>query len=148
MKVTVNKKAFHDYFILEKYIAGIVLLGCEVKSIRAGRINLKDSHVKFKSSEAFLVNTHIAKYDKNYFHEHYDETRSRKLLLHKRESKKLQEKVATQGVSIVPLKVFFSKHNFVKIEIAVVKGKKLYDKKQVKKEADIKRQTEQELKGY
>ena len=148
MRVTVNRKAFHDYFIVEDYEAGIQLLGCEVKSIRAGRINLKDSQVKFRNGEALLFNTHIAKYDKSYSYDNYDETRSRKLLLKKKEIDKIRGKVESKGLSVVPIEVYFNKRNLVKVKIALVKGKKLYDKRQVIKEADIKRQMEKDMKGY
>jgi len=146
--ITVNRKAFHDYFIIEEYEAGIQLLGAEVKSVRGGHINLKDSHVKIKNNEAFLFNTHIAAYNKISGFESYDPTRTRKLLLHNREIDKLRGKIETKGMSIVPLEAYFNNRNILKIKIALVKGKHTYDKKQVLKEKDIRREMDKEIKGY
>lgn len=122
-----NRKAKHDYFILDTSEAGIVLTGTEVKSIRAGRVNLKDSYIFIKNSEIFLEGTHISPYEQgNRFN--VDPLRQRKLLLHKKEILKLQSKIQEQGLSIIPLKLYFNKDK-IKVEIAIAKGKKLYDKR-------------------
>ena len=146
-KVAVNKKAYHDYEIIEKFEAGMVLMGSEVKSIREGRISLKDSYVDIRSKEAFLVSVHISPYTNASYNNHEPE-RERKLLLHKQELKKLDKKVKTRGVTVVPLKVFITGKGLVKVEIALAKGKAAYDKKQLIKERDIKREVSRELKNY
>jgi SsrA-binding protein len=146
-KITVNKKAYHDYEIIEKFDAGMVLLGSEVKSLREGRISLKDSYVDIRRGEAFLVNTHIALYPNASINNHEPE-RERKLLLHKQELKKMDKKVKTRGVTIIPLKVYLTPKGLIKIEIALAKGKRTYDKKQKIKEQDIKREVARELKRY
>jgi SsrA-binding protein len=148
MESVVNRKAYHDYFIIEEFEAGIQLFGPEIKCIREGRINLKDSFVKIKNNEAFLINTHIAVYEKISNFDSYDPTRSRKLLLHKKEIDKIRGKIDEKGMSMVPLSAYFNKRNYLKIKIALVKGKHTFDKKQVLKEKDIKRQMEKEIKSY
>jgi SsrA-binding protein len=145
--ITVNKKAFHDYEIIEKYDAGIVLLGSEVKSIREGRVSFKDSYVEIRSKEAFLISTHIAPYSNATYNNHEPE-RVRKLLLHKQELKKMDRKVKTRGVTIIPLRMYFTQRGLVKVEIALAKGKRLYDKKQKIKEKDIQRDMDREMKRY
>ncbi|MGL4383261.1 MAG: SsrA-binding protein SmpB [Bacilli bacterium] len=142
-----NRKAFYDYFILDKYEAGIVLLGSEIKSIRENGINLKDCYVKISDDyQATIINLHISHYDKaNQFN--HDETRSRRLLLHKKENKKLYQEVKEQGLSIVPTKIYFEK-GLVKVEIALAKGKKNYDKRDVEKERDANMQIMKHLKNY
>lgn len=145
--ITVNKKAFHNYEIIEKFEAGMVLVGSEVKSIREGKVNLKDSYVDMRSVEAFLVNAHIAAYSNASYNNHEPE-RERKLLLHRRELMKLDKKVKTRGFSIVPLRMYFNKKGRVKIEIAIAKGKREYEKKQKIKDRDIKRDVERELRRY
>ena len=145
--ITVNKKAFHDYEIIEKYDAGIALLGSEVKSIREGRVSFKDSYVEIRSREAFLVNAHISPYPNATYNNHEPE-RVRKLLLHKQELKKLDRKIKTRGVTVIPLRMYFSPKGHVKVEIALAKGKRLYDKKQKIKEKDIQRDMDREMKRY
>ncbi len=145
--ITINRKARHDYEILEKVEAGIMLVGSEVKSIREGKINLKDSYVDIRAGEAFLISTHIGLYSNANINNHEPE-RERKLLLHKRELMKLDRKVKTRGVSVVPLRVYLSKKGLVKVEIALAKGKRSYDKKQVIKDRDIKKDMDRELKRY
>jgi len=145
--ITVNKKAFHDYEIIEKYDAGIALMGSEVKSIREGRVSFKDSYVEIRSQEAFLVSAHIAAYPNASYNNHEPE-RSRKLLLHRRELKKLDRKVRTRGVTIVPLRMYLTPKGLVKIEIALARGKRLYDKKQKIKEKDLQRDMDREMKRY
>jgi len=145
--ITVNRKAFHDYEILEKHEAGIVLVGSEVKSVREGKVNLKDSYVDIRFQEAFLINAHISQYSNASYNNHEPE-RERKLLLHKQELLKLDRKVKTKGVTIIPLRMYFTTKGRVKIEIAVAKGKRAYDKKQVIKDRDIRRDAERELRDY
>jgi SsrA-binding protein len=145
--ITVNRKAFHDYEILEKHEAGMMLVGSEVKSIREGKVNLKDSYVEIRFQEAFLINAHISQYSNASYNNHEPE-RERKLLLHKQELLKLDRKVKTRGVTIIPLRMYFTAKGRVKIEIAVAKGKRAYDKKQVIKDRDIRRDAERELRDY
>lgn len=133
-----NKKAYFDYTIEKEIEAGIVLKGTEIKSIRKGSIDLKDSFVVVKNGEATLLNMYVAKYEEGNRFNH-DERRSRKLLLHKNEIKKLKEYVAIEGKTIIPLKLYF-KHGFVKILIGVGKGKKLYDKRETIKKRDLERE--------
>ena len=145
--ITNNKKAFHEYFILSTYEAGIVLSGCEVKSIRLGHTNLTDSIITFdKHNECFIKNMHISTY-KDATLDTPDEKRSRKLLLSKQEIKKLMAKVREKGFTCVPLKVYL-KNNLVKLEIALAKGKHTYDKKATLAEKDIERDTQRQLKNY
>jgi SsrA-binding protein len=133
-----NKKAYFDYTILEELEAGIALTGTEIKSIRKGSIDLKDTFVNIKNNEAYILNMYIAKYEEGNIFNH-DERRTRKLLLHKKEIKKLKEQIKQEGLTIIPLKLYFKK-NKVKILIGVCRGKKLYDKRQSLKEKDLKRE--------
>jgi SsrA-binding protein len=146
-KVTVNKKAYHDYEIIEKFEAGMMLEGSEVKSLRAGRVNLKDSYIDIRGKEAFLIGTHISMYSNASYNNHEPE-RVRKLLLHKQELKKMDKKVKTKGVTIIPLQIFLTPKGLFKIEIALAKGKRSYDKKQQIKEKDIKREMAREMKNF
>lgn len=133
-----NRQANYNYFVLETYEAGIVLKGTEIKSIRAGKCNIKDSYAIIKNDEAFLLNCHISPYENgNQFN--HDETRTRKLLLNKREIFKLRDKVNIEGNTLIPLKIYFVK-NKAKITIGVCKGKKNYDKRESIKEKDILRE--------
>ena len=140
-----NKKAYFDYFIEDKFEAGIVLCGCEVKSIRDGRVNLKDSYVVVKNNEVFLIGAHIAEYEKADGLQKIDTRRTRKLLLNRTEINKLERKVKIKGFTLVPTKMYFS-NNLVKLEIGVARGKELHNKKQALKEQDIKREMDKELK--
>lgn len=133
-----NRKAFHDYFILQKVEAGIALTGTEVKSLREGRVNLKDSYIGFDHGEAFLVGTHISPYSHGN-RENHDPERKRKLLLHRREIDRLFGQVVEKGLTIVPLRLYF-KGGKVKAEIAVVRGKKLYDKREAEKRRELSRE--------
>ena len=133
-----NRQATYNYFVENTYEAGLVLTGTEIKSIRNGKCNLKDSYVIIKNNEAYLLNTHIALYDKGNIFNH-DEKRTRKLLLHKKEILKLGDKVNTQGYTIIPLKIYFV-NGKAKILIGICKGKKNYDKKETLKERDILRE--------
>ncbi len=131
-----NKKAFHDYFIMEKFEAGISLLGTEVKAIREGRLNLKDSYALVQGGEAFLFNCHISPYSHGN-RENHEPTRTRKLLLHQKEIKKLIGRTQEKGLALVPLRVYL-KRGKVKIELGVARGKKQIDKRETvrRKEAD------------
>lgn len=129
-----NKKARHDYFIEETYEAGIKLVGSEIKSIRGGKVNLSDSYVTFKDGEAYVLNMHISQYkEANQFN--HEETRTRKLLLHKHEILKLFSKTREQGYAVIPLKVYLE-GGLCKLEIGLAKGKKNYDKRHTLKEKD------------
>lgn len=145
MAISTNKKAFYDFEILEEYEAGIMLTGTEVKSVRAGHINLKESYVKFVSEELFLINCHISPYEEGNINNH-DPLRTRKLLLKKKELSHLMGKVKEQGLSIVPLKVYI-KNRLIKLQIALARGKKLYDKRQSMKDKDMQRDVERVFKG-
>lgn len=136
--VTTNRKAFHDYTIFDKYVAGIVLTGTEIKSIRKNAINLKDSFCKIENNEIFLYNCHISPYEQGNRFNHQAE-RTRKLLLTKKEILKMHSKVKQDGYSIIPLEVFLS-HGFAKVEIGLAKGKKLHDKRDDIAKKDQKRE--------
>lgn len=135
-----NKKAYHDYFIEETYEAGIVLKGTEIKSIRAGRVNLKDSYAQIKDGEVFLIGMHISPYEKGNRFNH-DPERTRKLLLHKREINKLVGETKQAGYSLVPLKIYL-KNGYAKVLIGLAKGKKKYDKREELKHKEAKREIE------
>ena len=136
--ITTNRKAFHDFTILEKFVAGIVLTGTEIKSIRKNAINLKDSFCKIEDNEIFLYKCHISPYEQgNRFNQ--DAERTRKLLMTKKEILKIQNKVKQDSFTIVPLEVFLS-HGFAKIEIGLAKGKKLHDKREDIARKDQKRE--------
>ena len=139
-----NKKALHDYFVLQKYEAGLALTGTEVKSLRAGKANLKDSYVTFKNGEAYLFGLHISPYSHGNLQNH-DPERTRKLLLHRREIEKLHVDVTEKGLTIVPLRLYF-RGSKVKAEIAVVRGKKQYDKRESEKKREAEREAQQAMK--
>ena len=143
--VSQNKKAYHDFFILDTYEAGIELKGTEIKSVRKGSVNLKDSFIRIKNDEAFIENMHIAPYEQGNRFNH-EPLRTRKLLLHKKQIKKLQKEVKENGLTIVPTKLYFNTSK-LKVEIALARGKKLYDKRQDLKEKDSKRDIERALKN-
>ena len=142
--VTENRKAYHDYEIDERLEAGIALVGSEIKSIRNGRINLKDAYCIIKNGELFLLGAHISTYDKTSSFAP-DPIRTRKLLVHKSELVKLERKTKIKGFSLVPLKVYIEK-GLAKIEIGVAKGKKEYEKRNSIKDREIKREIERSLK--
>ena len=142
--VAQNKKAYHDYFILDTYEAGIELQGTEIKSIRKGSVNLKDSFIRIRNDEAFIDNMHIAPYEQGNRFNH-EPLRQRKLLLHKKEIKKLQKELKENGLTIVPTKLYFNTSK-LKVEIALARGKKLYDKRQDIAKKDQRRETEREFK--
>jgi SsrA-binding protein len=140
--VCTNRKARHDYEIVETYEAGIVLKGTEVKSLREGRANLKDSYAKIKDGEIFLLNAHISPYAYGNVNNH-DPERQRKLLMHKREIMRLLGKVKERGYTLVPLSIYFDKNNRAKVELALAKGKSSYDKRE-----SIKRRDEKRIEAY
>ena len=141
--VATNRKARHEYFILDTYEAGLVLQGSEIKSIRAGQISLKEAYVRVDGEQAWLVNAHIAPYDPA-SRENHDPTRDKKLLLHKKEIGKLWDDVRQKGTTIIPLRVYLSRGR-AKLEIAVAKGKRHYDKRQAIKERDAQREIDRAL---
>jgi SsrA-binding protein len=141
--VATNRKAFHDYFIEDKTEAGLVLTGTEVKSLREGRAQLKDAYVLFRSGEAFLIGAHISAYSAGSWSNHLPE-RERKLLLHKREIDKWAGAVSTRGVACVPLALYF-KGRRAKAQIALVRGKKLHDKRDAIRDRDLRREADREV---
>lgn len=147
-KSFINRKAYHDYTIEETYEAGIVLEGSEVKAIRAGRINIKDSFIRIIKNEMFLLQAHISHLETAHSTYRPNETRDRKLLLHRKEINKLFEKVSRDGYTIVPLKLYFNKYNILKIQIGLARGKKTYDKREDLKKKDQQRDTERILKSW
>jgi SsrA-binding protein len=140
-----NKKAFHEYEIVEKLEAGIELKGTEVKSLRNGKVNLSDGWVSIDKGEAILKQVHISHYSHGNIHNHL-ETRERKLLLHQKELIKLERSISTKGLTLVPLKIYLKKGWF-KLEVGLGKGKKLHDKRQSQKKKDADRQIARALKG-
>ena len=140
-----NRRARHNFDLLEKVEAGLVLTGTEVKSLRGGRAQLKDSYVQFRDGEAFLVGAHISPYGSGSWNNHLPE-RDRKLLLHRREIDRWSSAVATKGVACVPLSIYF-KGSRVKAEIALVKGKKQHDKRDAIRDRELKREADREMKG-
>ena len=145
--ITTNRKAFHDYNIFDKFIAGIVLTGTEIKSVRNNAINLKDSFCRIEDNEIFLYNCHISPYEKGNRYNHKEE-RVRKLLLNKKEILKMQSKIKKDGYTIVPLEVFISPKGYAKVEIGLAKGKKLYDKRETLAKKDQQRDIERSRGKY
>ena len=142
--VSNNKKAYHDYFVEDTYEAGIALVGTEVKSLRMGKCSIKESFIRIKDGEAVIYGMNISPYEKgNIFNR--DPLRIRKLLLHKNEIRKINQKVMEQGMTIVPLKVYFT-GSLCKVEIGICKGKKLYDKRESIAKKDIRREAERDFK--
>ena len=143
--IATNKKAYYNYELLESYEAGISLLGSEVKSIREGRISLKESHAEIKGGEIFLLNCHISPYEAANIFNH-DPRRERKLLLHRREIKRLSGKVTEKGLTLIPTKVLINDRGKVKIAVSLAKGKRAYQKREVIRERDRDRELRAELK--
>ena len=139
-----NRKARHDYNIFDEFEVGIVLTGTEIKSIRNGKMNIKDSYAIIKNEELFLLNAHISNYEQGNIFNH-DETRTRKLLMHKKEIKKLNNKLILEGYTLIPLKVYFVRGK-AKIMIGLAKGKKNYDKREDIKKRDIEREMRKNIK--
>ena len=140
-----NRKAYHDYFILDTYEAGVVLLGTEVKAIREGRVNLRDSFARIESTEAFVYNVHISPYSHRGYADH-EPLRKRKLLLHRREIGKLLGKTVVKGMTLVPLRMYF-KDGRVKLAVGLVRGKKEYDKRETVKRREAERETRAAVKS-
>lgn len=132
-----NKKAYFNYYVLDKYEAGIVLKGSEIKSLKKGSASINEAYIRIKNREAFVINMVIAKYDAANIFNH-SENRERKLLLHKKEIKKIMSLDKNAGYTLIPLRIYL-KHNRAKLEIGICKGKKLYDKREAIKERDLKR---------
>lgn len=139
-----NRKAFHDYQIEDKFEAGIMLTGTEVKSLRDGRANLRDSYVIIKAGEAFLLNCHISPYTHGNMQNH-EPTRTRKLLLKKREIERLEAKVKQKGMSLIPLRLYF-KGSYAKVEVGLARGKRSYEKRETIKEKEAKKEISRALK--
>lgn len=137
--ITTNRKAYHDYFILDKIIAGIELKGTEVKAIRTGQISLKDSYAKIENGEVFLLKAHISPYDFGGYDNHEPERR-RRLLLHRTEIKRLQRNIESKGMALVPLRVFITEKGKVKVELALVKGKRQYDKREAIADRELRKE--------
>ena len=146
--VTKNKKAYYDYEILEKFEAGIVLQGSEVKALRARRANLNDAFCRFIKGELYLMNAHIAHLDTTNRNFARDTRSPRKLLMHKKELDKLYGKLTKDGMSIIPLSIYFNKRNLAKVSIALAKGKKLHDKRETLKRKTQLREAQQAMKNY
>ena len=144
--IATNRKAYHEFFILDKYEAGIELVGSEVKSLREGSGNLKEGYIVIREGNAVLVGVHISPYSHTGFTGH-DPVRDRQLLLNKREISKLVKKVSEKGLTLIPLRMYF-KNGWVKVEIGLAKGKHHYDKKDSIKKRDIKRETEREVRRH
>lgn len=136
--VTVNRQAYHDYFVDETFEAGIALTGTEVKSIRGGKVNLRGAYARVKGGEVWLEGAHIAVYEQGTYMNH-DPMRPRKLLLHRREIDRLIGRIQAKGLTLIPLKLYF-KHNHVKIELGLCRGKKLYDKRESIRERETQRE--------
>lgn len=145
MSITLNKKAFHDYFVEEKYEAGLALMGWEVKAIRAGRMNIKESYVVIRNGEIFLIGMHITPLQSASTHVDPDPTRTRKLLLHSAEINKLIGKVERAGYALIPLDLHFTRGR-IKLEIGLAKGKKQHDKRQDELDKDSKREAMRAMK--
>jgi SsrA-binding protein len=135
-----NRRASYDYAFLEKFTAGIILRGTEIKSVREGKVNLGDGFCFFRNGELFIRNMHINEYEKGSYNNHQP-LRERKLLLNKSELQKLERKLADKGLTIVPIRMFISESGYAKLEIALAKGKKSFDKRQDIKKKDIERET-------
>ena len=144
--IATNRKARHEYHILEKYEGGIVLHGSEVKAIREGKANIKEAYVRFSGKELFVIGMHIGKYSNEGYSTHTP-VRDRKLLLHKRELKKMRKMVDEKGKTLIPLSIYFKGGN-VKVEFGLAQGKKLYDKRKAKMDKDVNRQVDRALKSY
>ncbi|HDP67819.1 MAG TPA: SsrA-binding protein SmpB [Candidatus Marinimicrobia bacterium] len=140
--ISTNKKAYHDYHIIEKIEAGIELTGTEVKSLRTGHAHLKDSYARIKDGEIYLIKTHIPPYKFSGSHDNHEPERERRLLLHKKEILKLKKSVDTKGVTLIPLQLYFTNRGKIKVELGVAKGKRQYDKRIAIAEKDQRREME------
>ena len=143
--VSTNRKAYHEFQIIEILEAGLELFGSEVKSLREGKASLKESYIKIKTGQAWMVGVHISAYSHTGFSGH-EPLRNRRLLLHKNEIYKINQKLSEKGLTALPLKLYFNKQGWLKVEIGLAKGKKLYDKRDTKKRRDIERDIQREMK--
>lgn len=143
MKSIKNRRASHDYIIEQKYEAGIALVGTEIKSIRAGNVNFKDSYARVENGECWLLNLHISPWEKS-AHFNHDPERRRKLLMHRHEIRRLRMKVDEQGMTLVPLEIFINEKGLCKVMIALAKGKKTYDKRDSLQKKDLQRERERQ----
>ena len=143
--VSTNRKAYHEFQIIEILEAGLELLGIEVKSLREGKASLKESYIKIRKGQAWMVGVHISAYSHTGFSGH-EPLRDRRLLLHKNEIYKINQKLSEKGLTALPLKLYFNKQGWLKVEIGLAKGKKLYDKRDTKKRRDIERDIQREMK--
>ncbi|MDQ6954084.1 MAG: SsrA-binding protein SmpB [Mariprofundaceae bacterium] len=141
-----NRRARHEYHILETYEVGMVLSGPEVKSIRTGQANLAEAHCLIRADKVLLIGCHISPYKPAYMHNPSDPARSRKLLMHKKEQLKLVGKLKEKGLTLVPLKMYFNERGYAKLQVGLARGKKTHDKRQDKKERDIKRDLQRKYK--
>ncbi len=139
MKAIKNRRALHDYYIVQKYEAGIALVGTEIKSIRAGKVNFRDSYARIVDSECWLINLHISPWD-TAAHFNHDPSRRRKLLLHKHEIRRLKAKTEEQGMTLIPLELIVNDAGLCKVTIALGKGKKSYDKRDSQQQKDLERE--------
>jgi SsrA-binding protein len=144
--ITSNKKAYHDYHIIDKIEAGLELKGTEVKSLRAGHAHLKDSYARIRNGEMFLLKAHISPYKYSGGYDNHEPERDRRLLLHKREIIRLKRNIDTKGITLIPLKLYFTKRGIVKVELGMAKGKRQYDKRAAIAEKDMKREIERSRK--
>ena len=144
--VVTNRKAFHDYFIEEKFEAGIMLQGTEVKSLREGRVNLQDSYASVREGQIFLHHCHISPYSHGNLSNH-EPLRTRKLLLHRKEINKLLVKTQQQGLTIIPLRIYFSNRGLANVELGLAKGKKQHDRRESDKKREASREVERAMKG-
>ena len=142
-----NRKALHEYIVIEDIVAGIVLFGSEVKSIRQGKCNISDAYCYINNGECILKNSHISKYDSDKFTNH-DELRERKLLLTKKEIRKIKQDLDIPGITLIPLKLYINNRNLIKVKIAICKGKKNYDKRNDIKDRDNARELDKIMKNY
>ena len=142
-----NRKAHHEYSILQTFVCGIVLQGSEVKSLRAGKGNISDAYCYISKGEMWMKNSHISRFKSDRYTNH-EEKRERKLLLNKREIRKIEQELKVQGITLIPLKIFSNEHNLLKLEIGICKGKKLYDKRNDIKDRDNKRELDRIKKSY
>ena len=144
--IATNRKARHEYHIIEKYEGGIILHGSEVKAIREGKANIKEAYVRFSGNELFIIGMHIGKYSNEGYSTH-SPVRDRKLLLHRKELSKMRKMVDEKGKTLIPLSIYLKRGN-VKVEFGLAQGKKLWDKRKAKMEKDVNRQVDRALKGY
>ena len=144
--IATNRKAFFEYDIFQKYEAGIVLKGSEVKAIREHKVTIKESYIRVKNNEMYIIGMNISKYSHEGYSTH-EPDREKKLLLHKYEIKKIKEDVDEKGKTIIPLNLYY-KNGIVKIQFAIAKGRKLWDKRNYKKDQDVKREIDRSMKGY